>query len=46
MIAKDGNPLWMPMRLADTDESPSFLKVTRCHENGDVSELGKSWKVF
>lgn len=46
MSADDGAPLWMPMKLAETDESPSFYKVTRCQENGDVSELGKSWKVF
>ncbi|MDP3227863.1 MAG: hypothetical protein Q8N13_07780 [Acidovorax sp.] len=46
MTAKDGTPLWMPMQLADSNESPSFFKVTRCQKSGAVSELGNSWKVI
>lgn len=46
MAAKDGTPFWMPLQLADGRESPSFFKVTRCRKNGDVSELGQSWKVI
>lgn len=46
MSGSDGTPLWMSMKLGEGDESHSFLRVTRCQKNGDVSELGKSWKVL
>ncbi|KRD21074.1 hypothetical protein ASE39_25275 [Acidovorax sp. Root267] len=46
MAAQDGTPFWMPLQLADSKESPSFCRVTRCRENGEVSEQGQSWKVI
>lgn len=46
MTAKDGTPFWIPLQLADSKETPNFYKVTRCRENGDVSELGQLWKVI
>lgn len=45
MTDQRGQPLWLPMHMAEADEHPSFLKVTRCMESGSVSKDGIFWKA-
>jgi len=45
MTDKNGQPFWMPMQMAEADETSSFLKVTRCMDEGTVSKDGTSWKL-
>lgn len=45
MTDKKDQPFWMPMQMAEAEETSSFLKVTRCMDEGTVSKDGTSWKL-
>lgn len=46
MLDKTGQPWWIPMHMAEADQTPSFLKVVRCKDkDGTVGKEGTHWKI-
>lgn len=45
-MLKDGNLMWIPMRMAEAGQEPAFLKVVRCKDkDGSVGKEGSHWKI-
>lgn len=42
----EGKPNWLHLHMAEANETPDYLTVTRCHKDGTVSASGSTWKII